>query len=335
MIYTVRIARNERSFLEENIRKQNSVFYLGWGEFSLLEENFTAMTCEYYSRKPHIPNSLKKIRHFSDGDLLLVPNFPSNKLLTILEVNGNFPNNYTWNKGNPSHLNHGIHIKNCYGLEGNISMHHHLLVKWYGKSRGMQLPINNTTHIRSELQEIITTLKKNPEQPFSKSTIEDYLIAQSTSLLNQFKEQLYRLNPNNSDLSFEKIIENLIRQNGYELHSRNIYDKNGGDADLIFSKEHEATTPFEIGLSYLFVQVKKHRGTTDEKGVDQLIKIMDSKREFSPAKGCLITLADDCSEETYQMAEDAGIKIITGIELCRLLIDQAMVTSEAVAVESI
>jgi hypothetical protein len=81
------------------------------------------------------------MKAFKDGDVLLVPHFPENGLVTIAVVDGDYPGCYEWKVGQPRHLNHGIKVKKVYGLQGEISMYNQRLVEWYGKLSGLRLPI--------------------------------------------------------------------------------------------------------------------------------------------------------------------------------------------------
>ena len=71
-------------------------------------------------------------------------------------------------------------------------------------------------------------------------------------------------------------------------------------------------------------QKNAHNRKTDDKAVDQLIQIMDSKKEYTPAYGCVISLSDSFSEHAISKAEDAGIKLINGIDFCKLLSNNAL-----------
>ena len=324
MIYNFRIDRSKRPYLKEQLLETNMIFQ-GWGEISLSDDQFVRKTKEYYQlRSTRIPNNLKRIQSFRDGDTLLIPHFPQDGCATILVIDGDYPNCYRWHTTRPHHLQHGIKIRQAFGLDANISMYHHSFVKWYGKLSGLRLPIIPIHEMEETVDEIIDTLIDNPATIYEKSTMDDYMSVQVQALLDSLRSQLYHLNPSNSSLSFEKVCENLIEQFDYFLAERNCYDGEGGDADLVFKKETKDSSPFEIGESYLFVQVKKHKGTTDEHAVKQLIKIMDSKKEYTPANGCVITLADTYSEKAITMAEDAGIKLINGFEFCKLLASNAL-----------
>ncbi|TFD97071.1 restriction endonuclease [Jeotgalibacillus sp. R-1-5s-1] len=320
MIFNFRIDRTQRDFLKTKLISEN-IIYQGWGKNDLADKQFSVETESYYNLKTkRIPNNLKKIRTFVQGDILIVPHFPSDGCMSILVVEGNYPNNYTWQPGQVRDLNHGIKIKEAYGLNGTISIYHYLLVKWYGKLSGMRLPITEMRQMDDIVHKLLGILRQDPDHQFEKSTMTDYLENQTSLLLKTLQDQLYHLDASRSDLSFEKVCENLIEQYGYECVDRNCYDGKGGDADLIFLKKSDQGSPFETGDSYLFVQIKKHRGETDEQAIRQLTQIMQSKLEYAPANACAITLADTFSPAAQSLADDTGIKTITGPELCRLLI---------------
>ena len=65
--------------------------------------------------------------------------------------------------------------------------------------------------------------------------------------------------------------------------------------------------------------MKKHTGTTDRHAVEQLLPMM---RQEPNAEGCVMSLADSFSEEAEELAQNHGILLMGGDEICRLLLDE-------------
>ncbi|WP_404405134.1 restriction endonuclease [Jeotgalibacillus malaysiensis] len=324
MIYNFRIDRTKRAFLREQLLNK-SILYQGWGAVPLTDEKFSVKTVTHYKLKSkHLPNNLKRMRQFKKGDVLMVPHFPGRGYLTLLIVAADYPDCYVWNDNSENSLNHGIRVSEVYGLDKSISMYHFSLVKWYGKLPGMRMPVYKAGDLAEPVEQLLTVLRNNPEYIFEKSTVTEYLESLAEQPLNRMQEQLYHLNASRSALSFEKMCEHLIERYGYELVKRNCFDRDGGDADAIFFNHGEHETPFGPAKSYLFVQIKKHRGTTREHAFHQLIKIMQTKSDLTPATGCVITLADSFAEEALKLGSDEGIRSINGPELCGMINDKVL-----------
>jgi Restriction endonuclease len=324
MMYNFRIDRSQREFLKREL-EENSVLYQGWGQYDLTSDRFIEETKKHYKMKStRTPSSLSKMKAFKDGDILLVPHFPENGLLMIAVVDEDYPGCYNWTVGQPRHLNHGIKVKKVYGLHGEISMYNQRLVEWYGKLSGLRLPIIALNGLEETVSEMVTLLEADPDVRFGKSSMDDYLADQTDKMLDSLLDQLQRLSPSRSDLSFEKVCEDLLLRHGYDFVRRNYYNGKKGDADLVLKKKNSSHSPFEVGEYYLFVQIKKHRGETDDHAVDQLINIMGDGNEYSPSRGCVISLAESFSEAALKKAAKAGIQMINGPEITKILAYNAL-----------
>jgi hypothetical protein len=324
MIYNFRIDRSQREFLKKEL-EENSVLYQGWGQYDLSREGFIEDTKKYYKLKStRTPSSLSRMKAFKHEDVLLVPHFPENGLVTFAVVDGDYPGCYEWTEGHPHHLNHGIKVKEMYGFQGEISMYNQRLVEWYGKLSGLRLPIIALNELEDTISEMVKLLESDPPQRFGKSSMDDYLADQTDKMLESLLNQLQRLSPSRSDLSFEKVCEDLLLRYDYKFVRRNYYNGKKGDADLVLKKENSSHSPFEVGEYYLFVQIKKHRGETDDHAVDQLINIMEDETEYLPSKGCVISLAESFSETAVTKADEAGIQLINGSDITKLLAQNAL-----------
>jgi hypothetical protein len=128
----------------------------------------------------------------------------------------------------------------------------------------------------------------------------------------------------------EKLIAKLCQKTGA---SRTLpkKDPRNGDADV------QADYPVFIGNEEYFVrvlyQVKNHQGTTDSKGMKQLIdrfaSLMnqDDKEESENViayKGCLVTTATSVNEEAQKIADENSIDIITLDKLVDWILDAGL-----------
>ncbi len=67
----------------------------------------------------------------------------------------------------------------------------------------------------------------------------------------------------------------------------------------------------------LFVQVKKHTGTSDAHAVEQLLRMM---RREPGADGCVMTLAEKYTTKATALAKKEDILLLNGKSIRRLLL---------------
>ena len=96
--------------------------------------------------------------------------------------------------------------------------------------------------------------------------------------------------------------------------ARNQYDRQGGDVDLVCKRSRQDTSVFESGEVTLFIQIKKHEGTTNEEAVNQVIQMLEPE-----AHGCVMSAADDFTPEARRLANANGIVLLDRHEICGLL----------------
>ena len=335
-IYNFRFDRNRRPLVLERLKRDNFLCQ-GWGGgeqggLSLLLEggdfvwqgkrhcnDFARQCMDRYEhlQTTRIPTNLTHIQLFRDGDWLVVPHLPQNGKVSVHVVDGDFPECYSYMSSDPAHLNHRIKIKASYGLDGQVSIYDSRLAPWYGKLQWMRLPVLPKNEYRGIFSDIIGTLEREPDTEFRRSELGDYLAQITERMLVVLHGELKELSPSNSAISFEKVCEQLIVDHGYTVVGRNQFNREGGDIDLRCVRERSNLTPFEGGEVTLFVQIKKHTGTTDVAAVKQLLSMMTDEPE---ADGCVMSLADDFTPDAKKLAEDNGVLLLNGDSIRRLLL---------------
>lgn len=322
MIYNFRI---DRSGVKEILKrlKDDKMLSQGWGggeEASLRidQENYVAKCSKFYELvSTRIPSNLLRMKDFKDGDLLVTPHLPENGKVSIHIVDQDFPMCYNYLEKDPKHLNNRFKIKKSYGLEGNISIYNVHLVSWYGKLQWLRLPVLPIEGFEASFRTIIEELEKKPGTGFGKSRLDEFLNTQLSNTVKQLKISLRSVSASASKISFESICEYLLEFAGYRIERRHIYDSQGGDADFHCTIERTDLSPFEPGQTILFVQVKKHSGTTDENAVQQLLQMIKKEPR---ADGCVMSLADSFTKKAEELAEKNGILLMNGDTICRLLL---------------
>jgi Holliday junction resolvase-like predicted endonuclease len=125
---------------------------------------------------------------------------------------------------------------------------------------------------------------------------------------------LKRAQQNLSWRDLEELVANLFELNGYEIVHRNVFDGEGGDADIIATyrlpivSEH-AGTDHKV---YIQVKHKEGRDWDDAKGVEQLHQI--SKLEPNVQK-ILISTADDFLKSTRALTSEQDVILINGANI--------------------
>ena len=138
-------------------------------------------------------------------------------------------------------------------------------------------------------------------------------------MLTIIRQQLASVSPSSGEISFEAICEHLLTSVGYRITRRHLYDGTGGDVDLHCIRERAALSPFESGETVLYVQAKKHIGTTDQWAVEQLLKMIEKEPE---ADACVMSLADGFSDDAHALAAKNGVVLMNGESICTLLLTE-------------
>lgn len=321
MLYNFRIDKNKREEIIERL-KVKSALSQGWGGgpeggLSLSKDNFRKKVKNRYDLKTtRIPTNLTKIEGFRDSDIIVTPHLPKNGTFSIHVVDGDYPGSYEYIESDKNHLNHTIKVKASYGLNGNLSLYNKQVASWKGKLQWLGLPIIPINQFKADFVELINELKEDPKKEFVKSTIHDYLDKLQTKTQKYIASELQEISASGGEINFESICELILNEQGYETNKRHQYDGKGGDIDLICINDRTNISPFEQGESVLFVQIKKHTGTTKKRAIEQLLKMMD---QDSDSNGCVMTLADKFSDDAIELAEENGIVLIDGNTISELM----------------
>lgn len=325
MIYQFRIDQSQKDLI--STRLDEGYLSMGWSghpqDLDISSGSFVHDCKKRYGMKTtRVATNLTHMRHFEDGDILVVPHFPHYGTVSLHIVAGNFPDCYSLLPADKTHLGHRIKIKKSYGLDGNISIHNVKLVKWKAKLPWLRLPILSLKKYQELFEGVIYELDNMTTPSFIPSSLDDYLQEELKSeLLQVVKKRLQDVSPSGGGISFETICRRILESYGYQVERTNKYDKKGGDVDIICVRERSDDPPFESGEIRLFVQIKKHVGTTDQHAVEQVVQMLE---EDKVAEGCVITLADDFSKAAKELAKNHGIVLLNGDDISALLIQNLM-----------
>lgn len=320
MIYNFRFARDHRDEILSRLLEKSTLSQ-GWGggdtNLDLRQDDFVDRAVERYGMDTtHIPSNLERICDFEDGDLLVTPHLPENNTVSIHEVEGDFPECYTYLESDETNQNHRIDIRESWGLEGNISVKTWQLASWKAKLPWLRYPVLPIEQFEPQFREIIGRLRENPDAEFGESDLEEYFQDLRERVLEDLQEALDLISPSGASISFESVCKRLLRSAGYEVDRKHKYDGEGGDVDFVLNRAK--VSPFETEETTLFVQVKKHSGET---GANAVRQVLDMMRKEPDAGGCVISLADGFTEDAEEIAVNNGVGLINGETVCRLLIE--------------
>ena len=294
----------------------------GWGggpdgNLDLRHHGFAESTRQHYKLvSTRVPTNLKRIRNFGDGDLLVMPHVPEYGRVSLHVVDGSYPDCYRYDPLDETHQNHRIAVRRSFGLEGQISIRYVALAEYHAKLRWLRLPVLPIGQFTPQFEEIIAEIDNNENAVFQAAELDDYFARVAGELENLVTQRIRTMPASGGPISFERLCERVLVESGYNVEERNQYDGRGGDVDLVCTRIRRDASIFEDGVVTLFVQVKKHDGTTGANGVRQLIAM---QRNHPNADGCVMSSGDAFTNTARELADVHGIVLLDRRDICQLL----------------
>ena len=199
------------------------------------------------------------------------------------------------------------------------------------KFRAYQSPLNRVRN--EEFKKAVDTLvclhSEKPEEFEKESNDFITMVGNATvdnrkQYLNSVKMAMQKIDNKN----FEYLINELFVKNGYDLVRGNFYDREGGDADLIYECFNKNSLMYniydicdDVTMPRIYVQAKNKKNTDCAAivGVEQLLKIKE-KVKAKNAILIVINLTDTFTEDAKIKASENGILLINGDTFASLLI---------------
>ncbi len=266
----------------------------------------------YYSSKYR---NLTKMLEIKTDDIIIIPKTPDYIKFTICRAAGE----YTFSEPigyDGDDFYHMIPV--VVPSIREISYHANEKSKIiHAKLRAYQSPVNRVW------SETVTEAAKNlisGDFNTTEQTTEDVVKEIKNDI---FKNSAINRFRNLGNRETEKIVKIIFENMGYDFIGLNSYDKEGGDADLIFA-DKSLSELMDVGLNSseisgrIYVQIKNKTGTdnNDTAGVKQLIK--RTKKELGATK-ILISTADTFTEECQKLANRNNILLIDGNGFLKLV----------------
>ena len=321
-VFVFRIADNDfvRSELKKGRLRQ------GWGDSksSLLElsqdawVNIKCANDESHSNHKYYISKYRNISKMLDinkGDILIIPKAPCYSQFTICCASGGYSFTEPIGYDDDDYF-HTIPVEISSIRE--FSYHADESCKIiHAKMRAYQSPVNS---VWNEL--IISAAEKliNSDSNIVEQTTEE--------VVKNIKDDIYKNNAINrfrnlGNRETEKIIKLIFENMGYEFIGSNSYDREGGDADLVFF-DNSFSELMEAGINSnevsgkIFVQIKNKFGVDydDITGINQLIK---RTCDEPGATKILISTADTFTPECISYANKNNILLINGFGFLKLV----------------
>ena len=266
---------------------------------------------KYFRRKYRNLAIMKEIKN---GDILLIPKTPEYSCFTVCVASGEY----------------------CFEKPENLEeddFYHYIpidvgSIRYFGyhtsekteiiraKMRAYQSPVNKIWN--GDMLDAIKSLL-NEKSSNDQKEIDEIAADVFNNILNNELLQRFR---NLGSRNIEKFVQRIFDDAGYEMKGTNSYDRNGGDADLIFSG-NAVPEFFEVsdnGLDFnndIYVQIKNKNGIdlNDTDGVKQLVKRTEN---IAGSIRILISTADSFTPECKEYARENNVLLISGRGLMQL-----------------
>lgn len=331
-VYNFRVDQSKLEVQLERLKNDHFIS-MGWGggqnsKFSLndgYKEFRKRFFQKYQDSSVRRVNNIWRITYFKDNDILVIPHMPDYDHFMIMKVSGDFPKCYSFDKEdeNDTHLNNRIYVKDIRGLNGELNISNEFIISWRSKLAWMRLPVYPLRNYEDLFLNLFEILSDKDRKSLSESSLDTILTKSMKDpldkFINCFAKEIQVNCSNTGSLSFEKVCEMIVNYYGYQVRSKNHFDREGGDADLICIKDKSLLSPFEQNEDVLYVQVKKHEGITDEGAVRQLSQIMNTDQDNN-AVGFVMSLCDDFTESAKNLALSENIGLMSKKEICTILL---------------
>lgn len=303
----------------ENVFKKDDVIGFGWSDHDFSQKNVEDLVKEidnrYFSGQgkgdPAISKKLNQIRTFKnikDGDIILVPIPYSGIVIAKAKTDEIY---------SPQH--HGKDVANQRKVEYFRDENGDIIIlprNCLTQNLQKKLSIPGSSNRRlDEFEEEIRALLEHGELAWIMSLenekqkkYEEFKI----ELLKHIQQGLINIAAHGRGL--EDLITGILVAEGYTIDSGYTFNP-GADVDLCVIKK----SIFNTDEKY-FIQIKNHMGTSDETGINQLIKGIQSKSDYSEYNGVFITTADSVTDTAKKLAAKNNITIIDGKTLVEIII---------------
>jgi len=250
-------------------------------------------------------------------DVVIVPKIPQEDSFVIAKVSSGYEFDFRSSKEREGEndFRHTILIdKNSLKIFNYFSCTQTRIIK--KKMRAYQSAVNN---VRNEdfIKAVNKLLKKESDSQIK--NVNEIFSEIKLNAIEKIIEKIRKLPP--KDL--EDLVSSIFEAAGYEILEHNVYDGQGGDADIVATTKLPLISDYaDIDLK-LYIQVKQKEGRdwNDTEGIEQLQKIVISKEPTElNVKKILVSTTEEFSQQAKILAKKYNVILINGSRLVELMV---------------
>ena len=291
---------------------------------------------EFGTKTKRFKNSLKLIRNFSVGDIVVVPKIDMNDInnrrsFIILKVVKGYqfdPIEVTWADGEKS-KDFGSRVDVEVIISYNYTDNHNTEIL-AGSFKSYRSPISNI-YSESVINAINDLIEKKDNKNIVECEIDKIRQETNRERKDYLNKIIEKINISGASNYFEDLIKELFEKQKLRFIGRNLHDNKGRDIDLLFSMiEEDSFISDLININdetyseepQIWIQAKKKIGNdeNDIKGIEQLIEHDYNESTNSTNLRVLISLVDDFKDETKELADKNNVILINGLQFASLLV---------------
>ena len=319
--------------VKEAFLKKESLLFTGWGELSndaFLESVLYKEKPEYdriYMEKtgqlPHNRFFLYMfLNEYGKGDFVVVP---GNKDFSVYEIISETPFSKEHVKEIANDLA-GLNIAEDNGKYYVSDTGEELELGFFWKVKPVELNISREQYAKDSLRRRmkfqgtdnnITLLSQDVDEAIKRHQDNSPLFLKYEIVNKTWHVVLDKLQSISSDSAFEKVTKYYLERLGATnvvIPAKALLSKEQGDADVV--------AIFEALQIKIIVQVKHYLKEVNEEAVKQILASRsfyeDSTYTVIP---WVVAACDTYTEDAQNLAEENGVRLITGSEFARLLLD--------------
>lgn len=321
-VYNLKIDNSKSALLIEELKtkKQISIDSIGWGSGD--KEELVKQFKHIISNITNIRfNSLRIINRFKADDILVLSDLPRKGRFILAVVECDFNESVSFIDDSSYTIFHQIKLKDIFGIDSELDMHHPLVHSWYSKLSLIAPPVYSLSEDKDIFINLLYSLKSGSHEISENLNLCGFLSETNDEIKSAVKSRLNGLPmENNTGACFKDICRKVIQSFGYTLKGAIKYER-FTDRNLLFDLPDDLSTPFGKSYSFLFVALKNDSGSSDKEDILSITNVRNGETGFNFAKAlpCFIK-SGEFDEETKLLAEANDIHLIDGDTLANLVI---------------
>lgn len=329
--YIFRIDYSKKAYFKENIKK--GFLRQGWGAENLSLKNEDGEKRKFEEWIANCPENWKKSEEdkkylkrkfenllimldIKENDVIVIPKFPERNMITILKIKEKYKFLFEKSVNDYGHVLF-IDNKNIKQFTYNSNSQAKFI---HSKLGGYRKSLNRVKDrdVKKYIEELLKL-----ESNITNLSIEELIkeaFDENLKKIDNLNAEFFKVRNNEIEL----LVEKIFKKQGYEIISKNHFDKKGGDVDRIFIKSLPILEDIddEISSIKVYIQIKmKDYIYYDAEGIHQLEEITKTDKTISDEKVRILKVlvcTGKFDEKIVEEAKEKGIILIDGMQLVLL-----------------